>query len=823
MRTFLLVFLVFFAAGLCFSQELEADWYQGKPIRDIRFEGLKHIRLSELDGVTDSYKGKIFTDELFLDLQGALYGLEYFESITPSAQPIDAAGTAVVILFRVVERPTISRITFVGNSGVKRRDLLDTVSVKVNDVANKMVIRADEQAILKKYEEKGFPDATVRSETRPDKNDTVEILFFVNEGEKITITNIFFEGNSIYSSSSLKGQLSMKDKGFRKDGAFQDSRLTADREAIVRYYRDRGYLDAEVADVIQDMTKDAKGNNNLSLTYRIYEGGRYNFEGISFEGNDIFTTEQLEELVRSKLGETANASRIEGDLQRVADLYYENGYIFNTIDREEHKNPETGIVAYRIIIVERGRAHIENIIIRGNKKTKDSVILREIPLETGDVFSKTKVMNALHNLYNLQFFSVVMPDTPQGSADSLMDLIINVEEQPTTDIQFGLTFSGSADPNDFPVSGLLAWTDRNFLGYGNQVRAQLTASPSAQSLSLEYSQRWLFNLPLSWGVDVTVNHAIKGGAMNNGINGPLFNGDEDRAYPDGFHSYEEYEAASKIPPDEFLMDYEQWYLSLGLSATYRWSTFLGTLGTGGGVRTGVLTNKYDDMLRPFDPVIRERNGEWTPVNSLWTIVYLDKRDLYYDPSSGYYGSQRFGYYGLFDRELEHYIRSDTKAEYYYTLYTLPITDKYNLKTVLALHSGMSFILPQFHRDQPVVEDASKLYIDGMFLGRGWYDERMNRGFALWENWVELRTPLVPNLLAFDIFGDADLAKATPGDLFHHTSSSDWRFSMGAGFRFTLAQFPFRFLFAKRFKIVDGAVEWQQGTLFRNAFGTTSEN
>ncbi|MDR2767789.1 MAG: outer membrane protein assembly factor BamA, partial [Treponema sp.] len=513
MRTFLLFFLVFFAAGLCFSQELEADWYQGKPIRDIRFEGLKHIRLSELNGVTDSYEGKIFTDELFLDLQGVLYGLEYFESITPSAQPVDAAGTAVVILFRVVERPTISRITFVGNSGVKRRDLLDSVSIKVNDVANKMAIRADEQAILKKYEEKGFPDATVRSEMRPDKNDTVEILFFVNEGEKITITDIFFEGNSVYSGSSLKGQLSMKDKGFRKDGAFQDSRLTADRDAIVRYYHDRGYLDAEVTDVIQDMTKDAKGNNNLSLTYRIYEGGRYNFEGISFVGNDIFTTEQLEKLVRSKLGETANAGRIETDLQRVADLYYENGYIFNTIDREEHKNPETGIVSYRIIIVERGRAHIENIIIRGNKKTKDSVIIREIPLEPGDVFSKTKVMNALHNLYNLQFFSVVMPDTPQGSADSLMDLIINVEEQPTTDIQFGLTFSGSSDPDDFPVSGLLAWTDRNFLGYGNQVRAQLTASPSAQSLSLEYSQRWFFDLPLSWGVDLTINHAIKGGAM----------------------------------------------------------------------------------------------------------------------------------------------------------------------------------------------------------------------------------------------------------------------------------------------------------------------
>jgi outer membrane protein insertion porin family len=821
MRTFFVFFMAFVAITFCFSQD--ANWYQGKPIRDIRFEGLKHIRLSELDGVTDPYKGRPFNDETFLELQGALYGLEYFETITPAAQPVDAAGSAVVIVFTVVERPTVSRITFQGSSGVKRRTLLDTVSVKVNEIANTLVIRADVEALIAKYDESGFPDATVRSEIRPSKNDTVEVVFHINEGEKITVSDVFFEGNLIYSDSSLRNQLSMTKKGLRKSGAFQDSKLTADREAVTRYYHDRGYLDAEVTDIVQDLSRDSKGNNNLVLTYRIYEGRIYTFEGISFEGNDIFTTEQLEEQVRSKRGETANATRIEMDLQRVADLYFESGYIFNNIDREETRNSETGAISYRIGIIERGRAHIEHIIVRGNEKTKDSVILREIPLEPGDVFSKTKVMNGLGNLYNLQFFSVVMPDTPPGSADSLMDLIINVEEQPTTDIQFGLTFSGSSDPDDFPVSGLLAWTDRNFLGYGNQVRAQLTASPSAQSIALEYSQRWFFDLPLSWSVDATVSHAIKSAAMNNGHNNRLWNGDEDEAYPDGFNNYADYEAASKIPPSEFLMDYEQWYLSLGLSATYRWSTMLGVLGTGGGVRTGVVTNKYDDLLRPFDPVIRERNGDWTPVNSIWTLLYLDKRDLYYDPSSGYYGSQRFGYYGIFRNELEHYIRSDTKAEYYLTLYDLEVTEKWHLKTVLALHTGMSFIFPQFHRDKPIVEDASKLYIDGMFLGRGWYDERMNRGFALWENWAELRTPLVPNLLAFDIFFDADLAKATPKDLFMHTSADEWCFSMGAGFRFTLAQFPFRFLFAKRYKIVNGSIEWQRGSLFQNAFGTSKDN
>jgi outer membrane protein insertion porin family len=796
---------------LCFPQA--ADWYRGKPIKDIVFEGLNHVRGSELESTIESFRGRLFSDELFLDLQSRLYALDLFEVITPTALPADPQGNEVIIQFKVVELPVISRITFVGNSGVKRRELLEAVSLKVNDVANQVLIQSDELAIKNKYTEKGFPDATVRSALQRARNDTVELVFTLTEGERTTVAAVYFEGNSVYSNSTLKGRLSMKPKGIGSDGSFQEARLLADRDALTMYYQDRGYLDAEVTDVVQELIKDEKGNNSMTITYRIYEGRTYTFAGISFEGNDIFSTEELQKLVRSTSGDLANASRVEADLQRIVDLYHENGYIFNTIGREELRNPEEGTIAFKISIVERGRAHIENIIIRGNEKTKDFVILREIPLEEGDVFSKTKVMEGMRNLYNLQYFSTIIPDTPPGSADSLMDLVITVEEQATTEVQFGITFSGSSDPDDFPVSGVLNLTDRNFLGYGSELKGELTASPSNQSLSLQYSQRWLKDIPLSWGVDFTLSHASRLTAMNNGITGPRFNGDEDYAFPDGFDSYDDYYASSKIPADEYLMKYQQWYFSLGLSSTYRWSTPLGVLGTGGGVRAGFINNSFDDLLRPFDPVIRERNGKWTPLNSLWTIVYLDRRNLVYDPSAGYYASQRFGFYGLFPIEQEHYIKSDTKAEYFLTLFNIPVTDNWSFKSVLAFHSGLSFILPQFGMDDPIVEETNKLSIDGMFIGRGWYSERINsRGYALWENWVELRFPLVRNLLAFDWFFDADVAKEKPENFFSQIRAEDWRFSVGGGLRFTIPQFPFRFLVARRFKIVNGEIEWQKGNM-----------
>ncbi|MDR0487519.1 MAG: outer membrane protein assembly factor BamA [Treponema sp.] len=825
MRLKVFAFL-FFAAAVClFSQEASRDvsqeeWYQGKPIKDIVFSGLKNVKLSEIEALINPYKGRIFDDAVFYEIQGKLYALEYFERIDTSTLRADTLGSEVVIRFTVIERPVIGRINFVGNSGLRRNELLDVISIKVSDVVNQIRIRADTEAIKNKYLEKGYPNVTVQtSETQGSEDATVTLVFYITEGEKISIKKIEFQGNSKYSDNTLKGQLSLKAKSLLGDGAFQEAKLLADREAIAKYYHDRGYIDAEVKDVTRTLDSDDKGTNMI-LTFLIEEGIVFTFGGVAFEGNKIFSSEQLGKLVLSKVGDTVNEFRLEADLQRVSDLYYENGYIFNSIIRIPEKNYQTGVLSYTITIVERGRAHIENIVIRGNNKTKTDVIRREIPLEPGDVFSRTKVMDAMRNLYNLQFFSMVMPETPEGSAESLMDLIFTVEEQPTTDLQFGLTFSGNVET--FPVSGLLKWNDRNVAGTGNQLGAELNSSViDTFSFSINYLHRWLFGLPFSGGVDFSVNYAKRSAEMNN--EGRLFNGDEPYAYPDGFYSYEEYAAHSKLPPRDYLMDFGQWYLSLGFSTGYRWSTVLGNLGVNGGIRFGLIMNTYDaDLYRPFDPKIRERNNEWTPKNSFWFLLSLDQRDIFYDPSSGYYLSQRMGFYGLFNDEVEHYNRSDTKAEYFLTLFNIPVSETWSFKSVLALHSGLSLIYKQPGRDTdsltPSIEEVNQLAVDGMFVGRGWSGEYRNKGLLLWENWVELRFPLVRGMLAFDLFFDAAGVERERGYYFGDNGEGpnftieNMRFSYGGGLRLTIPQFPFRFSFAKRFRVSDGEFTWEPGAI-----------
>jgi outer membrane protein insertion porin family len=154
------------------------------------------------------------------------------------------------------------------------------------------------------------------------------------------------------------------------------------------------------------------------------------------------------------------------------------------------------------------------------------------------------------------------------------------------------------------------------------------------------------------------------------------------------------------------------------------------------------------------------------------------------------------------------MKTDTKAEYFFTLFNLPITETYNLKAILGFHTGLSFILPQGSRGVEI-ESANMVSVDGMFVGRGWDNKRIDtRGLALWENWVELRVPVVPGMIAVDFFFDAAASKKTPEAFFNQFTADDMFYSFGTGIRFTIPQFPFRILFTFPFTMGSEGFKWK---------------
>jgi outer membrane protein insertion porin family len=136
-KTTFLMLVLLCTASVGFAQEADTgEWYQGKPIKEIVFTGLRHVKASELEGLMEYYIGRIFDDSVFWEIQGTLYALEYFDLISPSAVPANNSYSEVILRFAVTERPIVSRISFVGNSGVKRSELTETITIKINDVLN---------------------------------------------------------------------------------------------------------------------------------------------------------------------------------------------------------------------------------------------------------------------------------------------------------------------------------------------------------------------------------------------------------------------------------------------------------------------------------------------------------------------------------------------------------------------------------------------------------------------------------------------------------------------------------------------------------------
>ena len=493
-----------------------------------------------------------------------------------------------------------------------------------------------------------------------------------------------------------------------------------------------------------------------------------------------------------KKGDIFNQTKFNESLLGITDLYYENGYTSNGFTPSINKNPVDKTVVCTLNIVERDRSHVESIIVRGNAKTKEYVISREIPLEAGDVFSKTKLTAGLRNLYNLQYFSSVVPDVQAGSESNLLNIVINVEEQMTNSIEFGLTFSGVTDPTQIPFALFAKWSNSNVAGTGKTLSASTTISSAEQSVSLGFTEGWLFGLPIELNESLSFSHS-KANSLRL------------KYMPDGSVNIEDY-----------YMEYESWTTSLNSSVGRRWQEDWAIFTLAAGLTNSLKMYIYDeDIYTPLDPQICEYANRLGLINSIWAKASLDARDINYDPTKGWFASQQISWYGLTPWETDFYSRFDTKLEAYYPILNIPLSEKYTFKLIFAALTSFSVQLPVIGSG---VSDSNKLYIDGMFNARGW-DNIYNsvKGQALWANSFEIRYPVVPGIIAIDAFFDVAAITKTAGDMFTNLNSNNFYFSFGPDIRMLLPQFPMRFMFCNTFKITDNKFDWHDTMKFVLSF------
>lgn len=775
-RKMLSVFFILFTSVFFVFAE-DSEWYWNQPISKIDFVGLKNVKKSELSGLTSSYIGTLFTEDTYNDIIDRLYALDYFEDVSPYAKHDGKSENNVLLVFEVVEHPVIKEINLVGNTRIRNGELREQIKLKTSDVYVESKVLVDERIIRNYYMSKGYTTSKV-SHTVEKTDDGMIINFNINEGANTVIKEIAFSGNTIVSSRTLKSKLELKEIGFMRNGAYQPTTLEKDKQTVITYYREKGYADANVLDVkIESAFNESKSRNDLTLTFIIQEGFQYTYTGMTITGNEVFTTEELLPNAKLKVGSTYNETKFQEDLNTIQSVYYENGYMSNGFDITPIKDSDRHEISFNVTIKESSRSHIENIIIKGNSKTKDYVIRREIPIEPGDVFSREKIYTAMRSLLNLQYFSNVIPEPQQGSEANLVDLVWNVEEQSTKMLQFGMTFSGVTDPNQLPISLFFKIQDSNIFGEGKSISASLSLSNSEQSIGFNYGQNWIGNLPISLSQSLSISHESATSLVN-------FWAPDLTLYQNGYY-----------------YNYNGLSASLGTGLSRRFVYDYAIVSLSAGLSNSLNNNIYDENLYvPVDTGVSTYANRWGITNYIYTGVSVDNRDVSYYPTKGWFTSQNFTWYGLIPGlEKEFFLRTDTKLEGYLKLMDIPFTDDYSLKLILSGYSGISVLFPTASG----ITDSHKLYIDGMFNGRGWTENyKINKGQVLISNKLELRLPIVPGIIGVDAFFDAAAIKSSFQDL-SSLSINDFYFSFGPGVRFLHPQFPLHLLFAWKFKTTDG--------------------
>lgn len=802
----------------------EFEWYLNKPIRGFAYEGLKNVSSDLIDDLTYPYVGKNFNQQLYREIETKLNELLKFSVFQAEAKRGSSAPNDLYIHFKFTELPVIRSIVFEGNSGIKAKVLEESLTVKKGEFLSLSRVNAGKDALQSLYLGRGYADVSVESTYAIDETtNLLDLTYTISEGIQSKIGEISFEGNAKVGSSVLQKEISTKVQSLFNSGNYEAAKVAADSQALLLAYQKRGYIDAKVTDVRLDPIEDDNESvKKLRLTFVIEEGDQWFFGGIAVEGNSVYDDERIQGLLTMKAGSVLDISKVQSEIGKIADLYWNEGYVENTIDISEARDTEAKSIAYTVTIVERGQATVEQVLIRGLTKTKPHVLERELSLNAGDIFSKDKYIKSAQNLYNTGLLTNVVPSISYGSAPSSLVVTYEVTEGNQMNIGFGATFGGNVE--GFPVSGFLSWSDTNVGGTGRDLEISTELSPSSQTASLAFRDTWVKDKRWSNGVNLSFNRSSYTNGRRLGDHSPTTELKDSKAYPYPYASYEAWVADGSPNPDaQYLMPYDYFKISLGYNTGYTFVFDPGRLSLSIGP-TFTLNRAYFDasIYTPYDFLIDKYGEAWQFSNRVGMAVSWDGRDLVSNTTRGYVISQNLTYAGGIIGGLSNYMRSSTSASAFLKIFEIP--GEKPTPGVVSLNSTVSFMFNQYYPIDPKNWggswisgiSASKyeyLYIDGITIARGitpqFYFE------FLWDSSLEFSIQIAENVL----WGEA-FVSATGGSLDLQTVGSDplqWYFAAGLGIRLKIPGFPLGLYLVKNAnKIGDNAFVWEDGAIFRNA-------
>ena len=432
------------------------------------------------------------------DLNSALKNL-YSSNLFETVQVIPKGQT---IIIKVKENKRIRRLVFEGNKKIEEKELLPLIKSKERQAFSRAQVVKDSRIISDFYRFKSRYSARVEPKIIERDNGFVDLVFEIDEGSILQISQIDFVGNKSFSDRQLRDVIKSKRAGvfssfFTSDNYSEDSQ-EADKYLLKKFYNDQGFPDAKV---IASLGGFKDGGDSAFLTYSIYEGPYFDFGEVSIRSmvKGISPSIYEKSVVASK-GDKFNSSQIKETLDNIKTVSVSNGFPFliGKVDQvRDFKKREIGLV---FKVIEGPKLFVEQIEISGNTHTRDNVIRREFKVEEGDAFDPSMLKRSEEKLQSLGYFESVKVNVRQGSSPQNAIVDIDVKEAPTGSLSLGLGYSTDTD-----VSAQFSFSESNFRGAGQGIRFSVSGSKDSSSVGLGFKERGFLgrDVLLSMDIDYT--------------------------------------------------------------------------------------------------------------------------------------------------------------------------------------------------------------------------------------------------------------------------------------------------------------------------------
>ncbi|MGU3539377.1 outer membrane protein assembly factor BamA [Methylobacterium sp. A54F] len=411
---------------------------------------------------------------------------------------VSQGGGRTVVTVR--ENNLINRVFVEGNKKIEKATIEAELETKARGGFSEGVVNSDVQRIKELYRRAGRGTAKVTYRTVDLPNGRVDVVYTVEEGDKTGIVSINFVGNRAYSESKLKDLMTSSEMNFlsfvKTSDVYDPDRITNDLDLVRRFYLKNGYADFRV---VNADARYVEGGEKAGwvITVTVDEGEQYTVGAVAIDARlPGLDTSRLDGEVRAAVGDVYNAEDVEKTLTGVTTQVARQGFPFAQVRPTGQRDRATHQVALGFVVEDGPRVYVERINVRGNTRTRDYVIRRELDITEGDAYNRVLTDRAERRLNGLGFFKKVRFSNEPGSAPDRVIINIDVEDQPTG----SFSVAGGYSTQD-GIIGEVSVSESNFLGRGQYVRVAGTGGQYARGFDFSFTEPYFLGYRLAAGFD----------------------------------------------------------------------------------------------------------------------------------------------------------------------------------------------------------------------------------------------------------------------------------------------------------------------------------